>query len=70
MAGAPSFGYLPQLITGQKQSFGMIYGTVQAQSAMLSFNDIYWIIAVATIPLIPLCLLLPSSKRASGAPAH
>jgi hypothetical protein len=43
---------------------------VQAQSAMLSFNDIYWFIAIAIIPLIPLCLLLPSSGRMVDTPAH
>jgi hypothetical protein len=36
---------------------------------MLSFNDIYWVIAIAIVPLISLCLLLPSSKR-TGAAAH
>jgi DHA2 family multidrug resistance protein len=66
--GSPVFS-LPQFAAGHQQ-LGMIYGTVQAQSAMLSFNDIYWVIAVAVIPLIPLCLLLPSSKGAAGAPAH
>jgi hypothetical protein len=30
---------------------------------MLAFNDIYWIIAIAIIPLIPLCCLLPSSQQ-------
>jgi DHA2 family multidrug resistance protein len=66
--GAPVFS-LPQFAAGHQQ-LGMLYGAVQAQSAMLSFNDIYWVIAVGVIPLIPLCLLLPSSKGAAGAPAH
>ena len=69
MPGAPAFNSLPQLPAGHQQ-LGLLYGAVQAQSAMLSFNDIYWIIAVAIIPLIPLCLLLPSSKHTAGAPAH
>jgi len=69
LPGAPVFSYLPELPSGHRQ-LGMLYGAVQAQSAMLSFNDIYWIIAMAIIPLIPLCLLLPSSKRTAAAPAH
>ena len=35
-AGAPSFRTLPQILTGQKQGLGMVYGAIQAQSAMLS----------------------------------
>jgi len=69
LPGAPVFNYLPALPRTHQQ-LGMLYGAVQAQSSMLSFNDIYWIIAIAIIPLIPLCLLLPSSKRTAGAPAH
>jgi MFS transporter, DHA2 family, multidrug resistance protein len=69
LPGAPAFNYVPALPSTHAQ-LGMLYGAVQAQSAMLSFNDIYWIIAIAIIPLIPLCILLPSSKRAAGAPAH
>jgi hypothetical protein len=43
---------------------------VESQAAILSFNDIYRAIAIALIPLIPLFLLLPSSKRARSSPAH
>jgi MFS transporter, DHA2 family, multidrug resistance protein len=60
MPGSPVFQYSPGI---PHQQLGVIYRLVQAQSAMLAFNDIYWIIAIATIPLIPLCFLLPSSKR-------
>jgi DHA2 family multidrug resistance protein len=66
-AGSPIFEYLPGL-AGTAQQLGVIYKLVQAQSAMLAFNDIYWIIAIAIIPLIPLCLLLPSSKYGRLAP--
>jgi len=48
----------------------MVYGLVQAQSAMMSFNDIYRVIAIALIPLIPLFLFLPSSKGRGAAAAH
>jgi hypothetical protein len=40
----------------------MVCGPVQAQSAIMSLNDIYWIIAIALIPLILQFLFLPSSK--------
>ena len=61
LPGSPGFQYLPWLPSTHQQ-LGVIYGLIQAQSAMLAFNDIYWIIAIAIIPLIPLCSLLPSSK--------
>jgi MFS transporter, DHA2 family, multidrug resistance protein len=69
LPGAPAFNYLPTLPHAHQQ-LGMLYGALQAQSAMLSFNDIYWFIAIAIVPLIPLCLLLPSSSRTARAPAH
>ncbi|MBF6560472.1 MAG: hypothetical protein IVW56_09295 [Candidatus Binataceae bacterium] len=44
--GSPGFNYLPQIVTGQKQGLGMIYGAIQAQAAMLSFNDINRLLTV------------------------
>ena len=71
MPGSPTFGVLPQLITGQKQGFGMVYGAIQAQSTMLSFNDIYRILAVITLIMIPSFLLLRGATGSGGgAPAH
>jgi hypothetical protein len=71
MPGSPTFGFLPQLITGQKQGFGMVYGAIQAQSTMLSFNDIYRILAVITLIMIPSFLLLRGAvSSGGGATAH
>jgi hypothetical protein len=50
LPGSPAFQYLPGL-PGTHQQLGVIYGLVQAQSAMLAFNDIYWIIALAIITI-------------------
>jgi MFS transporter, DHA2 family, multidrug resistance protein len=66
LPGAPVFQYSPGV---SHQQLGVVYRLVQAQSAMLAFNDVYWIIAIATIPLIPLCWLLPSSKKAGSTAA-
>src|SRR5262249_56106898 len=41
LPGAHAFYFVPQLITGQKQGIGGVYAMIQAQAAMLSFNDIY-----------------------------
>ena len=66
MPGAPSFHYLPQMIGGQHQAFGMIYNAIQAQAAILSFNDIYRILAVVMALMTPGFLLLRRGQRASG----
>lgn len=70
MPGAPTFSYMPQMITGQKQSLGMVYGAIQAQSAMLSFNDIYRILAVATLIMVPSFLLMRGARSSGEVSAH
>ena len=70
LPGTQSFDYLPQIITGQKQGFGMLYSMMQAQSAMLSFNDIYRMLAIVMAVLIPSFLLLRGSRGGSGSAAH
>ena len=67
--GAPTFQYLPQIIAGQHQSFGMLYNGVQAQAAILSFNDIYRILALLMAVMIPGFLLLRRGHRAGGTAA-
>jgi DHA2 family multidrug resistance protein len=68
--GSPGFHYLPQIVSGQMQGLGMIYGTIQAQSAMLSFNDIYRFLAVLMVLLIPSFLLLRRGSTAGGGAGH
>jgi MFS transporter, DHA2 family, multidrug resistance protein len=69
--GARAFHYLPQIVTGQKQGLGMVYGMIQAQAAMLSFNDIYRVLGVVMVILIPSFLLLRRVEtRPGSAPAH
>jgi MFS transporter, DHA2 family, multidrug resistance protein len=69
MPGASSFHYLPQMISGQHQSFGMIYNAMQAQAAILSFNDIYRILAVMMAVMIPGFLLLRRGQSGGGSAA-
>jgi DHA2 family multidrug resistance protein len=67
LPGSPGFGFMGQIITGQKQGFGMIYAFIQAQAAMLSFNDIYRIIAMMAFIMIPSFLFLRGAKSSGGA---
>ena len=65
------FGYLPQIMTGQKHGFGMVYGLVQAQASMLAFNDIYRMLAGLAIVMAPAFLLLRGGPKApASAPVH
>jgi hypothetical protein len=44
----------------------LVYGAIQAQAAMLSFNDIYRMLAVGMIVLIPSFLLLQRARAGGG----
>jgi DHA2 family multidrug resistance protein len=68
--GAHAFHYLPQLITGQKQGLGGVYQMIQAQAAMLSFNDIYRVLAIAMFLLIPSFLILRRTQSTTSSAAH
>ena len=57
------------MISGQHQSFGMIYNAMQAQAAILSFNDIYRILAVLMAVMIPGFLLLRRGQTGGGSAA-
>ncbi len=58
LPGSPVFHYLPQIVSGQKQGLGMVYEAVQSQAAMLAFNDIYRLLAIFTILMVPSFLFL------------
>jgi DHA2 family multidrug resistance protein len=64
--GAPIFHYLPQIVSGQKQGLGMVYGLIQAQASILAFNDIYRILAVIALLMIPSFLFFRGARPATG----
>jgi len=68
--GARSFDYSLQILTGQKQGLGMVYGMIQRQAMMLSFNDIYRTLAIVMMILIPTFLLLRRTQSSSSMAAH
>jgi len=70
LPGSPMFHYLPQIILGQKEGLGMVYGVVQSQAAMMAFNDIYRLLAMVTILMIPSFLILRGPVSGAPAPAH
>jgi len=54
-------------VTAEKASLAAIYGIVQRQAGMLSYNRIFFIVGLAFLVIIPLLLLL--KKQKIGAPA-
>lgn len=65
MPGSPSLNLLHEMITGQKQGLGMVYGTVRAQALLLSYNDAYRALAVIALACVPTFMLLkrPGATR-------
>ena len=59
-----------QMATGQKQGLAMLYGMVQRQAMMLSFNDIYRMLCLLMILMIPSFVLLRRDARNVSASAH
>jgi hypothetical protein len=55
---------------GQKQGLGMVYGVVQSQAAMMAFNDIYRLLALVTVLMIPSFLILRGPVGGAPAAAH
>jgi len=70
LPSAPAFNYAPQIITGQKQGLGMVYGAIQAQSVMLSFNDIYRILTLVTLIMVPSFLLMRGARSSGDVSVH
>ncbi len=70
MPGSPGFHFLGQLVTGQKQQLGMVYGMMMSQAAILSFDDLYRILSVLMLIMVPAFLGLRRATRSLGAPAH
>ena len=68
MAGAHGFYYMPQMTGGAHQGLAGVYGMIQQQASMLAFNDIYRVLAIWMVLLIPSFLLLRrgAASRSAG----
>jgi len=49
--------------TAGQQAQGMLYGELQRQSSMLAFVDMYWILAVVCLAMIPLMFIMRRPHR-------
>jgi DHA2 family multidrug resistance protein len=66
--GARGFDLARQLAMGQRHGMAMVYGLIQRQAMMLSFNDIYKMLAALMLLMIPSFLFLQRDRR--NLPAH
>jgi DHA2 family multidrug resistance protein len=51
------------------QAHGLIYNLVQQQAAMLSFNEVFWVLGIAFLAVIPLMFLMKKTGPVKGAVA-
>ena len=70
MPGAPPMHLINGMITHQVQGFGLIYANVQRQAALMTYNDIYRMLAFMAMLLIPVFLLLKKSTGGGSTAAH
>ncbi len=66
--GARGFDLARQLAMAQRHGMAMVYGLIQRQAMMLSFNDIYKMLAALMLLMIPSFLFLQRDRR--NLPAH
>lgn len=71
MPGAPKFNFPLELATGQKQGLGLLLKQVEGQALLLSFNDVYRLLALVALLMVPWALLFRrGAAGASSAGAH
>ena len=56
--------------TATQQAYEALWGMVQRQAAMLSYNDTFLIMAVVFVAMFPFLLLLRKPKRKGGVMVH
>jgi len=47
---------------GAQQAQGMLYGELQRQSAMLAFVDVFWLLGLVCLAMIPLMFLMKRGR--------
>jgi DHA2 family multidrug resistance protein len=70
MPGARGADLAQQYAMGQHHGMAMIYGLVQRQAMMLSFNDIYRMLAVLMLLMVPTFFFLQRDMRNVSSAAH
>ena len=57
--------------TAGRRAYAVLFGMVERQAAMLSFNTAFWLLAILFIAIVPFILLMKRpATRGGGMPAH
>ena len=57
-------------VSAGRQAYGAIYGMIQRQAAMMSFNDVFMFLAYMFAAMLPLILIMKKPKHAGPVMAH
>ncbi|HXR35900.1 MAG TPA: DHA2 family efflux MFS transporter permease subunit [Candidatus Binataceae bacterium] len=68
LPGSPAFHLLPAGIP--KQGLAMVYGMVQKQAAVLAFNDIYRMLSILAVAILPVYLVVRKAPMSTASPGH
>jgi DHA2 family multidrug resistance protein len=52
--------------TAQHMANGMIENLIRQQAAIMSFNDVFWLLAVIFLCMLPLIFLMSPPKKKAG----
>ena len=69
LPGSPAFHFLSNM-DGNRHGLAMIYGMVQSQAAILAFNDIYRMLSVLAITVLPIYLVVRKAPMSTAQAGH
>jgi DHA2 family multidrug resistance protein len=57
-------------VTAAKQAEAALFAMVRRQATMLSFNEVFWVLALVFLAVIPFVFIMRRPKGRGGMPAH
>ncbi len=68
LPGSPVFHFLPA--GGSRQGLSLIYGMIQSQAAILAFNDIYRMLSLLAVCVLPIYLVVRKAPMSTASAGH
>jgi MFS transporter, DHA2 family, multidrug resistance protein len=68
LPGSPAFHFLQG--GGHQQSLAMVYGLIQSQAAILAFNDIYRMLSILAVFVLPIYLVVRKAPMSTASSPH
>jgi DHA2 family multidrug resistance protein len=53
--------------TAQRMANGMVENTIRQQAAIMSYNDVFWLLAIIFLAMLPLLFLMRPPRKKAGA---